>query len=174
MLFSNSSLRNGLIYRLGVAHQKMMASGVTKLQIAMARLLAFFSFLILSLAAVQTAHAQANQLEAFSVGDMLGGLPLPAGVTATATVVSTGTGAPNAAMGTTNLSPNNLMGGPFSDADTGFDEANRTIGLSIDTTVLHATPAASFDEGLAPYNFSSFIHTIARIVKTASFNDDRI
>ena len=62
MLFSNNSFRNGLIYRLGVAIQKNMASMDIKFQIAMARLLAFFSFLILSLAVVQTTHAQNREI----------------------------------------------------------------------------------------------------------------
>ena len=58
MLISNNSLKNGRIYRFSAAHQKIMAAGVTKFQIAMARLLAFFSFIIISFVLVQSASAQ--------------------------------------------------------------------------------------------------------------------
>ena len=112
---------------------------------AMTRALGFTAALTFLMGA-NAAHAQ--DATPFSFGDMLvpGGVTLPGGITAQATAISTGTGVPGSNHGQTGNSPASI-GGQFTDASTGFDEANRPIGLAAVATRIHVNEANTVDQG---------------------------
>ena len=102
------------------------------------------SVALMPLSFAQTASAQDNQ--AVSFGDMLapGGLQLPLGITAEATIATTGTGVPVAEHGETgNINPQ--LGGVFN--GFGFDPTRPVSDTDL-ATRLRVTDLSSIDRGI--------------------------
>ena len=141
------------IMELRMVQQTISSAAQTRLKSkshrvgALARLLSVGTALTLLMSA---GAAQAQEATPYSFGDMLasngGPLTLPLGITATTEIVALGTGVAGNNMGVTNASPA-FMGGFFNPGDTGWDEANRTIGIPEDMTRIHVTAATSVTSG---------------------------